>query len=61
MEEGKEAYILEGAVIEADESLELGFEPYSGGYPHSNYSSELINLGECQKKINTAFHVEFQS
>lgn len=59
LEGGKEAFILEGTVIKREKSVEPGFEPCNGGYPQSNYSSELINLGECQKKIDAAFHVEF--
>jgi len=58
LEGGKEAFILEGTVIKGDKPVERGFEPYDGGYPKSNYSGELINLGECQK-IDTGFHVEF--
>lgn len=53
----EEAFILEGTFIKGDKLAELGFEPYSGGYPQSKYSSELINLGEYQK-IDAAFLVE---
>lgn len=59
LEGGKEAFILEGAVIKVDKSLEHGFEPYNDGYPQSNYNSELINLSECQRKIHAVFCVEF--
>lgn len=55
----KGAFTIRGGAIKGSKSVRLGFETYNSGYPQSNFSTELINVSEYQKKIDIAFHVEF--
>lgn len=55
----KGVFIIRGGAIKGGKSVRLVFETYNRGYPQSNYSTELINVSEYQKKIDIALN--FQS
>lgn len=55
----KGAFIIRSGAIKRGKSVRLVFETYNRCYPQSNYSTELINVSEYQKKIDIAFYVEF--